>query len=114
MKVHLHVTCAREKHIYEIGMCDQECALHAFALNKVCFQFFDFLHTLQLVSKSFKAKQVALRGEIDSIKFLSRLAATCVIPKMLSNLPHDSVAAQGTRTLHSVALPLNFGGESGI
>ena len=30
----LHVTCAREKHSYEIGMCDQECALHACALNK--------------------------------------------------------------------------------
>ena len=28
------VTCAREKHSYEIGMCDQECALHAGALNK--------------------------------------------------------------------------------
>ena len=30
----LHVTCAREKHSYEIGMCDQECALHAGALKK--------------------------------------------------------------------------------
>ena len=34
VKVHLHVTCACEKHSYEIGMCDQECALHACALNK--------------------------------------------------------------------------------
>lgn len=34
MKVRLHVTCAREKHSYEMGMCDQECALHACALNK--------------------------------------------------------------------------------
>ena len=32
----LHVTCAREKHSYEIGMCDQECALHAGALKKRC------------------------------------------------------------------------------
>ena len=31
----LHVTCAREKHSYEIGMCDQECALHAGALNNL-------------------------------------------------------------------------------
>ena len=34
VKVRLHVTCMREKHSYEIGMCDQECALHACALNK--------------------------------------------------------------------------------
>ena len=34
VKVRLHVTCAREKHSYEIGMCDQECALHACALNQ--------------------------------------------------------------------------------
>ena len=33
-KVRLHVTCAREKHSCEIGMCDQECALHMCALNK--------------------------------------------------------------------------------
>ena len=34
VKVRLHVTRAREKHSDEIGMCDQECALHAGALNK--------------------------------------------------------------------------------
>ena len=34
VRMRLHVTCARKKHSYEIGMCDKEYVLHAYALNK--------------------------------------------------------------------------------